>query len=144
VSKEVGALFKGMNLTQDQGQQLVDFYAKELQKTFDQPFQVWRDTQSEWKTQIKNDPEIGGSKLDGVKTSIARLIDGLGDPKLAADFREAMVFTGAGNNPAVVRFMNRLAQRMTEGSHVAGQPAGTRAQRPTAAQALYPTLPSTG
>jgi hypothetical protein len=122
----------------------VDFYAQKFQETIDEPFKVWRDTQSEWKTQIKNHPEIGGSKLDGVKTSIARLIDGLGDPKLAADFREAMVFTGAGNNPAVVVFMNRLAQRMTEGGHVAGQPAGSRGQRPTAAQAMYPNLPSSG
>jgi hypothetical protein len=142
-------LFKSLNLSQAGAQELVNFHAAELAKAGEAPMKLWQDTQEEWRTAIKSDPEIGG-KLDQVKADVSRLIDGIGDPKLAADYKAAMDLTGAGNNPAFVKFMYKLAQKFGEGKSVPGGGPSKHGQTapgaaPTsAARALYPNLPSQG
>ena len=145
VAKEASGIFKGMNLNQAQAQQLVDFYTAKTSESANAPYQAWNDTQEQWIKEVKADPQIG-PRLNEVKTTIARAIDGLNDPRLAASFREAMDFTGAGNNPAFIKAFYKLAQMVTEGAHVAGggpSPQGQRRQGETvtAARAMYPNLP---
>jgi hypothetical protein len=145
VSKEIGGLFKGLNLSQEQGQKLVDFYTAKTAESANQPYQVWQETQEQWIKEVKADRELG-PRLNEVKTTISKAIDGLNDPKLARDFREAMDFTGAGNNPAFIRAFWKLAQMVTEGGHVAGGGPSAQGQRrqgevPSAARAMYPNLP---
>lgn len=146
VSKEASALFKDMKLSQGNAQKLVDFYIKQTQESNDAPYKLWEQTQEEWRNAIARDPEIGG-KLPQVKQAVGRMLDALGDPGLANDFRTAMDFTGAGNNPAFIRTMYRLALRLTEGQHVSGNAPSEAGQnrpgsRPTsAAKAMYPNLP---
>ncbi len=139
-------VFKKLGLNQDQAQELVDFYAKTSQKAADAPVKFWQDQQQKWRDEVMADPEIGG-KIDQVKATVAKAIDGLGDTKLANDFREAMDFTGAGNNPAFIRAFYKLAQKVTEGTLVsgggpskAGQAAPGTGPR-SVASALYPNLP---
>lgn len=147
VAEEAGAMFKGMGLSQNQAQTLIDYYVQKSQESLQQPYNAYRDMREGWVKEVKADPEIGG-KLDQVKTTVARAIDGLGDPKLAGEFREAMDFTGAGDNPAFIKVFFKLAQMVTEGGRaVGGAPAPVRAPgtRPaSAAQVLYPNLPSSG
>jgi len=148
VAKDFGALAKEGNLSQAYAQKLVDFYNKQLQQMNNAPAEFYEAKQNEWKDAINSDPEIGGSKWQGTKASIGRLFDSLGDAKLTGEFREAMDYTGAGNHPGVVRFLARIAQRLTEGGPVRGSgpsPEGMRPPgvgAPTAAQAIYPNLPS--
>lgn len=146
VAEEAGAIFKRMGLSQADAQSLVDFYTAKTTESANEPYKVWSDMQEKWVTEVKNDPVLG-PRLNEVKTTISRAIDGLNDPKLARDFREAMDFTGAGNNPAFIRAFYKLAQLVTEGGHVSGNgpsPAGQgrRNAMPSAAQAMYPNLPS--
>ena len=137
-------VFKELGLGQDQAQKLVDFYATVSQKAADAPFQLWKETQQKWVDEIKADPEIGG-KLDQVKATVSKAIDGLGDPKLANDFRAAMDYTGAGNNPAFIRAFYKLASKLSEGGTViGGGPVGQvepgKGQQ-SAAHRLFPNLP---
>jgi hypothetical protein len=146
VDGEVKGMFKGMNLTQEQGQKLVDFYVKYTTESANQPYQAWTEMQEQWVKEVKSDPVLG-PRLNDVKNTISRAIDGMNDPKLASAFREAMDYTGAGNNPAFIRTFYRLAQMVTEGKHVAGNGPSPPSQRrqgtiPTAAQAMYPNLSS--
>jgi hypothetical protein len=148
VAKEASALFKGLDLTQTQAQSLVDYYVKQTKEAFEAPFNAYMDKRAEWRDAINADPEIGGSKLNGVKVSIGRLIDSFGNAKVAEGFREAMDYTGAGDNPAVVRGLYELSKRLTEGAAVRGNGPSTEGQRlsgsnqPSTAQAIYPHLPS--
>lgn len=143
VAKEVTGIFKELNLTQEQSQRLVDFYTKQTQEAFDQPYRAYDEMRAGWRDEVKADPEIGG-KLDQVKSTVAKAIDGLGDPKLAQAFRDTMNLTGAGDNLAFIKVVYKLAEMVTEGGHVkAGGPVGQRAStgRPaSAAQAIYPDL----
>jgi hypothetical protein len=146
VSGEVSELFKKQNLTQEQGQSLVDFYVKQTQDAANAPYQKYDEMRKGWREEIRRDPDIG-SRLDQVKVTVSRALDSLGDANLSRQFREAMDLTGAGDHPAFIRAFYRLAQRVTEASHVVGNgPAPTgqnvRTGRPSTAQAMYPTLPS--
>lgn len=141
-------VFKAQNLTQAQGQALVDLYAKISADAAEAPVKFWVDKQNEWRNEIKADPEIGGSKLTKVKEDIGKMYTAIValDPKnadLVAEFRDAMNYTGAGNNPAFVKFMNIVSQRFIEGSHVPANPPADNKPK-SAAQALYPNLPSQG
>jgi hypothetical protein len=148
VAKEATAIFKEINASQADAQKLVDFYHKLTKEAVEAPINHYMDTRQEWRDLINADPEIGGSKLNGTKASIGKLLDSVGDSKLTEAFREAMDYTGAGDNPAVVRMLNAFAKRLTEGGPVRGGGPSTEGQRapgegrPSAAQALYPNLPS--
>jgi hypothetical protein len=148
VVKEANTLFKDIDVSQADAQRLVDFYIKHTKEAHEAPFNAWTEKQDDWRNQINSDSELGGSKLNGVKASIGKLLDSLGDTKTAAEFREAMDYTGAGNNPAVVRFLFRMAQKLTEGGPVRGGGPSPESMRspgvgaPSAAQAIYPNLPS--
>jgi len=148
VASEAQALFKKANLTQAHAQELVDFYIKQSKQAFEAPFNAYMDKRQSWRDEINADATIGGSKLNGVKVSIGRLIDSFGDAKVAEAFREAMDYTGAGDNPAVVRGLYELSKRLTEGTAVRGNGPATTGMRepgrevPSTAQAMYPHLPS--
>jgi hypothetical protein len=143
VLTEATTMFKELGLSQTNAQRLVDFHTKSIQATADAVSKTsidsWLAQKAEWKTQIKSDPEIGG-KLGEVKATIGKLYESLGDAKLVSEFRTAMDLTGAGDNPAFIRTFFKIASRLTEGSHVAGD---TPKPKPmSAAQAMYPNLPS--
>lgn len=143
-------LFKGMNLSQAQAQELVDFYAAQTKEAFEAPFNAYQEQRKEWRATAEADPDLRGKLGPGgeVLTTISKAIDGLGDAKLASDFREAMDLTGAGDNPAFIRAFFLLSRQLTEGSHVAGRGPSPGGQRsPNAAQRspasdLWPNLPS--
>ena len=134
---EATGVFKELGLTQVQAQKLVDFYGKTALASAEAPIKHWQDTQKAWRDEIKADPEIGG-KLGDVKATIGKAYALLGDAKLVQSFRDAMDLTGAGNNPAFVKTMFKLASMLTEGGHVAGS---TPKPKPgSAAEAMYPNL----
>lgn len=153
VADEIAPLFKELGLSQKSAQQLVDFYSKHAiksaQEAYDTSAKLWQDTREAWINEVKASPDLGG-KLDQVKATISRALDGLGDPKLATEFRQAMDYTGAGNHPAFIRTFYRMSQKLTEGTAVAGgSPASVRSDgtvgRPSIAQAIYgPNGPASG
>jgi len=145
---EASTLFRGMNLSQDQAQSLVDFHAKAIADATSAPYRAVTDMKSAWETEVRSaygkDIEPGGK----VNVAIARLIDSLG-PELAPGFREAMDHTLAGSNPAFVKAFAKMAEMFSEGTTVKGNgpsPLGQKGPdvRPlSVAQAMYPHLPST-
>lgn len=146
---EAQTLFKGLNLSQDQAQSLVDFHAKAIADATSAPYKAVTDMKSAWETEVRSaygkDIEPGGK----VNVSIARLIDSLG-PELAPGFREAMDHTLAGSNPAFVKAFAKLAEMFSEGTTVKGNgpsPLGQKGPdvKPLSiAAAMYPHLPSAG
>lgn len=150
IKTEVDKLFKGMNLSQSQAQELVNFYTERAKEAFEAPFNAYQDQRKEWRTAAEANPELKGKLSPGgeVLTTIGKALESLGDSQLVSDFREAMELTGVGDNPAFILTFFRMAQRLTEGSHVTGRgPATSGQQRPNSpqrsvAQELWPNLPS--
>jgi hypothetical protein len=144
---EATTVFKGLNLSQDEAQSLIDFHAKQISAVTDAPFKAVTDLKTNWESSLKStygkDIEPGGKVI----TSISRMIDTL-PPTIASGFREAMDLTLAGSNPAFVAAFYELSQRLAEGKSVKGNgpsPGGQAAPNAapkSVAQAMYPHLKS--
>lgn len=153
VATEASTLFKEMGLNQDQAQKLVDFYGKQVQSrdttSTAAAETAWSETNKAWQTETLADPDLGPN-IGKVKETISRALDSLGDAALTKDFKQVMDMTGAGNHKSFVKAFYKLAQAATEGRHVKGTGPTVEGQRapgqgkPSAAQALYPTLTSAG
>lgn len=140
---EAQALFKESGLSQEAAQKYVDFHARALQKAGEAPYQLWEAKQKEWRTEVQNDPTIGSGKADKplkaeAEARIAKVISEFGSPK----FREALEYTGAGNHPEIIRTFDKIAKVLTEGGHRQGR--GPVQKPATAAEAMYPHLPTAG
>lgn len=150
---EIDTLFKKHSLPQEAAQELIDFYVKQTQSAFQEPFDAYQKMTDGWREEAMNHPDLKGKLGPGMEVNvrIGKALAGLPDQKLASDFRALMDLTGAGNHPAFIRVIDHFAKMVTEGTHVAGngpsthgQSAGGTTAKPTAAQAMYPTLPSSG
>ena len=135
------ALMKTSGATQKTAQQLVDLYGKSITAALKSQMDDWHKQQGDWQREVQADAELGGSKLDVVRQTVSKVLDNpeLSDPK----FREALVFTGAGNHPAVIRTLYRWAKSLSEGGAVIGgapdraKDGSINGERPSAASALY-------
>jgi hypothetical protein len=141
-------VFKKLGLTQDQAQELVNVQtAREatLAKAGQGDYASMREG---WRKDVLADTSLsaGGKVKPEVLQTIGRAIDGIGDPKLAADFRQVMDTTGVGDNPAFVRTLFKMASQLTEGRPVAAGGPSVHGQtapgaKPTSiANAMYPNL----
>ena len=135
VTFDEGALesFKGMakelNIPQDKAQALVDLVGPKIAEQMQAPYKAWTETQAKWTEEVKADPEFGGADFkEKIGMAIAPIFQpGPSNPicKTAADVKElkqALSFTGAGNNPAVVRAFARLGRAMSEPGAFSGRP----------------------
>lgn len=122
----------------ERSEALLGLYAKHAKELADAPFEAYKAMNEAWQTELKNDPEIGGAKLQSdVLPAVSKLIDTYGGDKL----REVLNLTGAGNNPEMARFLYKVAKAFTESStHVTGSPLSGAVKRPSAAEAMYPNL----
>jgi hypothetical protein len=143
-------IFKELGLSQDAAQKLFDAYNAQSKTNAENTTKLVNDMREGWRNDIAKDP-ILGPKLDTVKADIGRAKASLfeNDPVGLKAFNEAADLTGAGDHPAFVKAWVKIAQRINEGTHVSGgnpsehgQTAPDRSARPTAAQAMYPGLPS--
>ena len=151
VAPKIDALFKEGNLSQSYAQKLIDFYVKETREAQERPGNFYKEMRQSWVEEINKDADIGGSKLNGAMAAISKLIGSTGE--VGEAFKDAMDYTGAGDHPAVAKFLYALAKKLTEGGPVRGAGmvgVNERGQvtwprneaMPTAAQAMYPNLPS--
>lgn len=101
---------------------------------------TWVATNEAWQNEIKADPNIGGSKFEAMKSNVAKLFDdyvgNINSPERKA-LNEALLHTGAGNNPAIVRAFAKISAAHTEGGFVAGNPARAPVN---VADLMYPSM----
>ena len=98
---------------------ILELHTQILQQTADAYAQQWEATQEEWRAAVQNLPEIGGQNLQTSLGEVAKVLDRYGDKEV----REAFALTGAGNHPAMVRFLHKIAKDLNEMPPVAGAPA---------------------
>lgn len=126
----------------ERAQKLVDMHASALKAAQEAPYNLWRQTQAEWQTKVKSDPEMGGQNFDVMRSTIAKAISDVGGTEAAKMF-EAFAFTGAGNHPEIVRLVYRMSKALTEGGPVDGdKPVGSD-KTGKVLQALYPSATGT-
>jgi hypothetical protein len=92
----------------------------QIQALRDEPIRLASARLQEWETAVQADPEIGGAKLAEVKTNVARAMAQFGNPD---EIRAALNETGAGSNPVLIKWLNKLSAAVGEGKAVTGNPA---------------------
>lgn len=97
---------------------------------------TWTDLNTTWANQVKSDPEMGGAKFEATVQRITSAIDLSCTPEQAAAARQALTLTGAGNHPAIVGLLYRMASRLTEGGLAEG---GGPTEVKSPSSILYPT-----
>lgn len=123
----------------EKAQRLVDSVAPKLQAAVDAPYKAWADVNAQWVTELKTDMEIGGDKLKENLGLAAKAIDtysGAAATPEGKAVRDALEFTGAGNNPAIVRMLVKVGKALAEGGPLGGN------NKPSAdlAAMMYPNM----
>ncbi len=144
-------IFKELGLSQDAAQKLVDFYNTQAKTGIEAATKLVDTMRAGWKAETDKLPEITEKGTDAATALMGRAKATIfeNDPKGQKAFDDAMNLTGAGDHPDIVRAWLRVAARITEGTHVSGKGPSDQGQsapntkaRPSAAQAMYPNLPS--
>lgn len=114
-------------------QSMIDLYQSAMKKASEASSQAWADQQTEWQGEVKADEKIGGDKLQPTLDRIGRLTQEYGSDELL----DVFAATGAGNNIHVIRFLDGIAAKLTEGGPVSGEPTSAKAD---AATRLFPSM----
>lgn len=144
---EATPIFKELGLSQEGAQKLIDVYSAKATGLAKDAMTLISEMRAGWRAEIAADPVIG-TNMAKVKSNIGSALSAAcSDPKMVADYKSAMDLTGAGDHPAIIRVINKLAEFVNEGTHVLGrgpsehgQVANGIAHRPSAAEAMYPNL----
>jgi hypothetical protein len=130
---EARDLLAELGLPQEQAQRLVDFYAGKIRQFGESQAGSWVKLNEKWVSDFKADREIGGDRIQETVAAAARAMERFGTPEL----REALIMTGAGNHPEVIRFVARVGKATAEDRFVIAGSASSGASR-SAANVLYP------
>ena len=110
---------------QELAQKLVELYGQQTQSAADAAQKSWLDTREKWVEQFKSDPELGGTKAEATLTRLSKLIDQYGSDEL----RDVFDSTGAGDHPVMIKFLDKIAGKLLEGTPLQG--GATSLQVPT-------------
>lgn len=105
---------KGLNLTQEQAQGLIDLQANLEGKRAEQLQNAMIQQRQGWADAVKNDPEIGGANYDATVASAVKTMQAFGSPEL----KQLLNDSGLGNHPALVRFCQRIGNAISDDKFV--------------------------
>lgn len=124
---------KEQGLSNEQAQKLLD---RESAAITDYIERVKNEASSEWMELSKADSEVGGDNLDKSVEISKRVIDKYGSQK----FKDALVETGLGNHPELLRIFTKIGKAMDEDKLIL--PSGHASDAPkqkTPEEVFYPT-----
>ncbi len=143
---EYKSFAKEQDLTQEQAQKLLEFGGARIKTMTEAPYKLWAETQAKWQAEVKADPDIGGTKFEqSIKDAAQVFVPGESNPFVKSEaeakgLRDALNMTGAGNNPAMVRFFARIGKLLAEPGTLTGGPV--KDSQDTLLAKMYPTMNS--
>jgi hypothetical protein len=146
---EFKAFAKEQDLTQEQAQKFLEFGGEKIKAMTEAPYKLWAETQAKWQAEVKADPEIGGTKFQDSRAMAAKVFEpGESNPFVRSEeeakgLKEALNMTGAGNNPAMVKFFVRLGSLLSEPGGLTGKPSNSDRQA-NLLNTMYPTMTGSG
>lgn len=106
------------SISQEAGQELLDFHANAMKTATDQMTQhqldVWAETNSKWQEDFK---KSAGNRYDTILNDAKfAFSDTIKDVKERKAVWAALEMTGAANHPTVINAMSKIGKRLREGS----------------------------
>ena len=126
-------------LVQKFGQKILDRHVESVQAVIkqlgDAYQESWKNQTKNWYETFKNDPEIGGEKMEASQAAAREFIRRHGGtPAQQNSLREIFKTTGLGNHPDVIRVMANATANLSEGKVI---PAGTPPAAPTTRKSRF-------
>ena len=123
---------KGLKLTQEQAQALVDFQVSRDTQTAKAQGEAYAKMTTDWAAQTQRLPELGGANFEASRALAQKAVDTLGGPELNQALREF----GWGNHPAIFRAFAAAGKLMAEANiHQGAGPSSTPVD---VAKSLFP------
>jgi hypothetical protein len=122
------------NMSQDQAQEVLDYYTKNVEQLQASQAEAWSKTRNEWVDSAKSDNEYGGQQFQENMKHVATAMKQFGSPEL----RDLLNDTGMGDNPELIRFFYRVGKLAGEGEFHTG--SGGSAGERDPAKTLYPDM----
>lgn len=114
VMTEFSALAKELGLSQEKAQKLIDLQSKLAlgEDTARQALldKALADQSKAWSDQVKNDPELGGSKFESTMETALKAVQQFATPEL----RQLLHDSKLGNNPEMVRLFHKVGLAISE------------------------------
>lgn len=130
-SKAFGELGNELKIPQDKANALMELHTKAVETAVKNVLEAnqtaWNETITGWKDTISKDADIGGANQAKVQRTIGVALDEYGSPEARAAFDT----TGAGWNPAIIKFVFAMASQLAEAEPTppgGGAPAGRKGQ----------------
>lgn len=105
-------VFKELGLSQEQASKLVQKYneqsAAQMQDTIAQ-------SQTQWETELRNDPDFGGDNFDTNAAQVAEFVAKTIPEDMKDGFYKTLNETGMGSHPAFVKYMFQLSKMFPVG-----------------------------
>lgn len=142
-------------VSQDVAQQLLDLHIAEVQRmgqeiadqATENQRKVWNTLNDTWKTDLRNDPDLGGNRLNTTLSRSKALIEEYGGtPEQVRDLIAHTSNNGMGNYPGFVRLLNNIAEAMNvfEDSMVPATPTSQKAPKTPGNRGWYDKTPGNG
>lgn len=110
---------------------LVGLQTKIQQQAAEKLSEAWNTTQTQWRDEAKT---LMGEALDPALGKIRQLVDEYGTPNVMEVFN----LTGAGNNPHIIQFLSKVAEKLVV---EAGPVSGSSATQPQdRAKRIFPDM----
>lgn len=130
LATEFGGLAKGLNLTQEQAQQVLDIGAKLALKGATDQAATIQTVQEGWRNETRTDKEFGGDKLPENLARAKAAMEATSTPQLQVLLDKS----GLGNHPEVIRHFLKVAPAFLPDGWV---PGGRAPQTAKGAQSIY-------
>lgn len=108
--EQASALFKEDNLTQEQAQKYIDFYAGQIKAGAESQADSFNQLMDDWRAQSQADKDFGGDNFEESIGIAKQALDKFGTPALT----EFLETHGAGNHPEMIRFMVKVGRLTME------------------------------
>lgn len=96
-------------------QQLVDLHVAEMQRYAEhlarEQHRIFAETRKSWRDEVLADEQIGGAGHHTALASCMRMIDEFVPQSQRKQFDEMLLATGAGDHPAMLRFLHNLGRK---------------------------------
>ena len=118
---------------QEDAQKLLDLAVNNVQEIMKAQEAALAETHTQWKEMVKNDPELGGSKLNETNELTHMALRKFGDESLTELYSQ----TGIGDCPAEIRAWAKVGRYMQEDNIVEGDGGIQKATEKTLGEILY-------
>ena len=123
-------------LPQEDAQKLFDMHTAEMQRVIkerdDYQKKVWQTINDTWSTKTRNDPELGGNRLNTtLRMAKAVIEEYAGSPEYARELIAQTTNNGMGNNPEFIRLLHNIGRALNvyEDGIVAAPPTPPKAPK---------------